>query len=223
MSMTMTGRIGAAAALMALVLGLASACDGGTSPDDGDGTGPGDASIVATVTAEGTPEPGVTVELFDSAGTTAQETATTDSAGEAPFNMLTAGAYDVEVTVPSGLAPASDDTTRKSVSVAESGTATVDFSLVADTSNVVQVNLTASLTFDPDSVKIAPGTVVRWVNGADIFHTVTPDGHSEWVRQEMSTTGETFEHTFDTAGSFPYFCEPHQGQGMTGIIVVEAP
>lgn len=87
--------------------------------------------------------------------------------------------------------------------------------------DVTVINLTSSLTFSPDDVTISPGTTVRWVNQADIAHTVTPDGHSEWTRWTTTTSGESFEHTFDTEGTFEYFCEPHLDDGMTGVIRVE--
>ena len=32
--------------------------------------------------------------------------------------------------------------------------------------------------------------------------------------------GETFEHTFDTAGTYEYFCIPHE-TSMKGEVVVE--
>jgi plastocyanin len=32
--------------------------------------------------------------------------------------------------------------------------------------------------------------------------------------------GETFEHTFETAGEFPYYCIPHEPAGMVGTVVV---
>lgn len=92
-----------------------------------------------------------------------------------------------------------------------------------DGPDVVVIELTSELTFSPDNVSIEPGTTVRWVNGADIFHTITPDEHDEWTRVEMDTADETFEHTFNTEGTFPYYCEPHLSAGMTGTIVVETP
>ncbi len=32
-----------------------------------------------------------------------------------------------------------------------------------------------------------------------------------------------FTHTFTSAGNNPYYCEPHQGMGMTGTIIVTDP
>ncbi len=83
------------------------------------------------------------------------------------------------------------------------------------------ITLTTSLAFDPDDVTINVGDTVTWENEADIFHTITPDGHSEWTRQEMNDAGQQFQHTFNTPGTFDYFCEPHQAQGMVGTITVQ--
>ena len=33
--------------------------------------------------------------------------------------------------------------------------------------------------------------------------------------------GESWEKTFDTAGTFDYYCEPHRGAGMVGKVIVE--
>ena len=82
------------------------------------------------------------------------------------------------------------------------------------------IHLTGDLRFVPANVEIAVGTTVTWENESNLFHTITPDGHEEWERQTMSSTGETFEHTFNTAGTFDYFCEPHQSDGMLGTITV---
>ena len=68
---------------------------------------------------------------------------------------------------------------------------------------------------------IQPGTTIRWVNAANIFHTVTPDGHTEFARATFSQTGDSFEHTFTTPGTYDYFCEPHVGFGMRGTIIVQ--
>lgn len=86
---------------------------------------------------------------------------------------------------------------------------------------VTVIDLTSSLTFSPDDVTIAPGTTVRWVNQANITHTVTPDGHSEWTEWETTISGEQFEHTFSTTGTYEYYCDPHRSDGMTGVIRVQ--
>lgn len=90
------------------------------------------------------------------------------------------------------------------------------------------ITLTSANTFDPAEVTIDVGDTVTWENGADRFHTITPgsgpnddDPHDEWDRQTMEAADDTFEHTFNTAGTFEYFCEPHFDVGMRGTIIVE--
>ncbi len=87
--------------------------------------------------------------------------------------------------------------------------------------DVTVITLTNGLTFSPSTVTISPGTTVRWVNGTSLSHTVTPAGHSEWSRWATSSQNQTFEHTFGSAGTFAYFCEPHQAAGMSGVITVQ--
>ena len=214
-------------AILLLVVAWAGACESGTDPagsDGENGTGSDTGSIVATVTADGSPASAVTVELFAESGSTVLATETTNTAGEATFSQLAAGAYEVEVTPPTGFEVASGSSSRQAVDVMDGQTSDVAFALTAtDGGNVVEINLTTSLTFSPANPTIEPGTTVRWINDASIFHTITPDGHTEWERQTLSSAGETFEHTFMDEGSYPYFCEPHESQGMTGTITVQAP
>lgn len=85
---------------------------------------------------------------------------------------------------------------------------------------VVEVRLLPSLRFDPAELAVEPGTTVRWINATNLFHTISPDGHSEWERFETSREGEVFEHTFEDPGEFAYLCEPHLSFGMTGSVTV---
>jgi plastocyanin len=41
------------------------------------------------------------------------------------------------------------------------------------------------------------------------------------VGTPVSGIGEIFEHTFDVPGVYRYHCEPHLGDGMRGVIVVQ--
>ena len=90
--------------------------------------------------------------------------------------------------------------------------------------NAVEIRLTANLRFEPPDVTVDPGTTVRWVNAANVFHTVTPDNSSQlgvWARATTSTVGPVLTHTFNQSSqTYTYHCEPHRSAGMTGVIRV---
>lgn len=73
--------------------------------------------------------------------------------------------------------------------------------------------------FVPETVRIAPGTTVEWVNNGRSIHTVTDDG-GQWDSGSMGP-GEKYTRTFSRKGTFPYHCTPHAEMGMVGTIVVE--
>ena len=160
---------------------------------------------------------GVTVTLSG----TASRTATTSSSGAYTFGDLEPGAYTVAVTVPEGYSLASGQTGSRSVTVSAGQSATVDFELAREGFGSVVVVELQGTSFIPSQVTIQRGQTVRWVNRDGQFHTVTPDGHGEWSSASLNQSGQTFEHTFDDAGSFDYFCQPHRTAGMTGRVVVQ--
>lgn len=201
-----------------LGVGVLSSCGGGDGGGGGGTTDPDPTQIRATVRADGSARSGVTVSLFEGAGTTASEEGTTGGSGQVTFEV-DPGTYDVEIEVPEGLEMAEGQTSRRTVTVAEGATASQTFDLVTPSDpNVTEVTLNAS-SFSPSSVTIDVGQTVRWVNGAAITHTITPDGHSEWAGVTVNDEGETFEHTFDATGAFDYLCQFHAG--MTGTVTVD--
>ena len=82
---------------------------------------------------------------------------------------------------------------------------------------VVEIDISGVSYRTPD-LRIPPGTTVRWVNKDPVGHTVTPDDAGGWG-SALIGPGETFEHTFDAEGTYPYHCVPHPF--MTGRVVVE--
>lgn len=66
---------------------------------------------------------------------------------------------------------------------------------------------------------IEVGDTVHWVWDAS-FHTVTSlGGQTENFSSGLLNTGATFDHTFNTSGSYGYFCDLHgfdQGNGTFG-------
>ena len=205
-------------ALAVLALAVMAGCggdDGGTEPE------PEAAEVEVVVTADGEALSGVSVSLFEAGSTTSLATRSTDSGGSALFTGLEAGSYEVEVEIPEDHELADGGPARRSVTAQSGSRSRVEVGLREVETGVVEITLTSGLRFEPSDVTISPGTTVRWVNGAAMFHTITPDGHSEWERQELSSDGETFTHEFTGAGTFEYFCEPHESSGMTGSITVE--
>lgn len=77
--------------------------------------------------------------------------------------------------------------------------------------------------FQPDPLEVRVGETVTWTNEDEILHTVTsgprdkPDGSFDG---QLADKGATFEHTFDEAGTYDYFCSRHPGEGMTAQVVV---
>lgn len=90
----------------------------------------------------------------------------------------------------------------------------------------------AGLKFEPAQITIAPGDTVTWTVTESIGaqHTVTsgkPNDPDVGARFDSGTTSlqendETFQHAFDTAGVFDYYCRIHPVD-MTGQVTVVAP
>jgi plastocyanin len=76
--------------------------------------------------------------------------------------------------------------------------------------------------FIPDTLVVSKGTTATWANDDSVVHTVTSgkSGKNAGVEFDSSylDVGQTFQHTFDTAGTFPYYCTLHPF--MKGKIIV---
>ena len=174
--------------------------------------------IRARVVRGATTVTGVSVGLYVSGGTSPLQTLTTGTGGQALFSAVVPGSYEVEIEVPAGHEIADGDTARKPVSVVAGALVDVQFA-IESTATVVTI-MASGTSFSPNDVTISPGTTVRWVKGTST-HTVTPTGHSQWTAVILDQPNEEFEHTFTTAGTFNYVCEPHQSLGMTGVVRVQ--
>ena len=73
----------------------------------------------------------------------------------------------------------------------------------------------ARFTFETP-LEIEVGTSVTWTNTEEP-HTVTARDGS--FNSDRIPQGESFTHTFDTAGTFDYFCQVHPA--MEGTVIVE--
>ena len=90
----------------------------------------------------------------------------------------------------------------------------------------VTVGPNGDLVFSPSSVTIHPGDTVLWTWGSS-FHSSTsgvpgvPDGIWD---SGILNQGATFSHTFNSTGTFPYYCTVHGGCcGMVGTVNVVNP
>ncbi|MBF0563736.1 MAG: cupredoxin domain-containing protein [Nitrospirae bacterium] len=79
-----------------------------------------------------------------------------------------------------------------------------------------------SFSFTPPTLNINAGDTVKWVFQSSGHTTTsgsncTPD--NKWDSGFIASGG-TFQFTFNSAGTYPYFCTAHCDLGMTGNIVV---
>jgi plastocyanin len=80
--------------------------------------------------------------------------------------------------------------------------------------------------YEPNPIEAAVGDTVIWTNDDSTPHTVTsgaggqPDGNfdSSPSLSPLLAPGQAFEHTFEQAGEFPYYCALHPN--MAGTVSV---
>lgn len=101
---------------------------------------------------------------------------------------------------------------------------------------VLMVTEAGGSFFDPIGLFVEPGEAVTWeirsdAHSATAYHedhfmaveTRIPADAAGWDSETMRGVGETFTHTFETPGTYDYFCIPHKAYGMVGRIVVGQP
>ncbi len=101
----------------------------------------------------------------------------------------------------------------------------------AGTTTTHTVEMTGDYEFAPSSLTIKQGDSVKWIVTGAKAHEVAsgtviegedgkegvPDGL--WKTDKMASG--SFTYTFDSTGTFPYYCDAHLDQGMIGSITVE--
>lgn len=88
---------------------------------------------------------------------------------------------------------------------------------IPSNSTVVRIVANAgSNSFSPNPVEVKVGETVTWVNDDSGRHTVT--SKDDVFDSGMMGKAQSFSFTFDKAGEYPYFCEPHPN--MMGTVVV---
>eukprot|EP00232_Nephroselmis_pyriformis_P003688 CAMPEP_0182912708 /NCGR_PEP_ID=MMETSP0034_2-20130328/37660_1 /TAXON_ID=156128 /ORGANISM="Nephroselmis pyriformis, Strain CCMP717" /LENGTH=156 /DNA_ID=CAMNT_0025049397 /DNA_START=31 /DNA_END=501 /DNA_ORIENTATION=+ len=110
--------------------------------------------------------------------------------------------------------------------------ATTSFALAAS-ANAATIKLgsdSGELAFVPASIKVKAGETITFVNNKAFPHNVVfdednvPEGvNADAISHEdyLNGPGDSVTNKFDKPGTYGYYCEPHQGAGMTGEIIVE--
>lgn len=78
-----------------------------------------------------------------------------------------------------------------------------------------------NFAFAPPVIQIDPGTTVQWKwTGQGGGHNVVDEGGEFESGSPVSEAGVNFEHDFEDAGTYKYYCQPHRSLGMKGVVVV---
>jgi plastocyanin len=105
-----------------------------------------------------------------------------------------------------------------------------------DSSTVMMVTEGSEYYFDPIGLFVESGETVTFEiqsgsHSATAYKEGTssasvtriPDGAETFNSETLSEQGATYEHTFETTGTYDYFCIPHKSLGMVARIVVGEP
>jgi len=68
----------------------------------------------------------------------------------------------------------------------------------------------------PNVLQVRVGQQIVWSNKDQVPHTVT-SGSGGWALETLEP-GQTFTHTFNKAGVYPFYCQLHPGMG--GVVLV---
>ncbi|KKW20407.1 MAG: Blue (Type 1) copper domain protein [Parcubacteria group bacterium GW2011_GWC2_52_8c] len=74
-----------------------------------------------------------------------------------------------------------------------------------------------NFAFGPKELRVKVGTKVVWTNKDSVRHNAVSDAGT--FEGPLLAAGESYEHVFDEAGTFPYHCAPHPN--MKAVVIVE--
>lgn len=127
-------------------------------------------------------------------------------------------------------------TTTTAVETTAEGTTTGGTDGGGGATSIDMVTEGSEYYFDPIGLFVEQGTTVEWVNvsgahSSTAYHeslssasvTRIPEEAEPWNSEILSGEGATFEHTFETTGTYDYFCIPHKALGMIARLVVGEP
>lgn len=90
--------------------------------------------------------------------------------------------------------------------------------LVAHAGDVVEVSID-KMKFEPQHLKIKPGTTVKWVNHERRNNHSVLFEKEGYTESERLFPGESWQRTFDKPGIYPYTCGPHPEMNGTVEVV----
>jgi len=96
------------------------------------------------------------------------------------------------------------------------------------TTNGLAFDTDGSTATQVDTARIQTGQTILW-QWTSLAHTTTngdgaadPFAGSLWD-QPLTSTSKEFSFTFTEPGTYPFFCRPHEGFNMKGVVVVSDP
>jgi plastocyanin len=103
----------------------------------------------------------------------------------------------------------------------------------AQSANVAVVKVTGQNTFDPSTITVPVGSTVSWLNDATTPQSATFDPSFAATKGDivlpagatpfdsgMIQPGQSWSHSFTTAGTYKYACVPNEAAGMKGTVIV---
>ncbi len=183
-------------------------------------TGANLASPMATTITHGQITGGTASASFDSvpAGPAVLSVSVEDAAN----NVLASGSANVAVVA------GREATANLTLSVPTTGSVSSTITLVEATPTPTPTATpeppqTATVTmtgmaFSPNSVEVAQGGTVTFINNDSMPHNVTPTGGAQFTGSGTLNQGNQVTITFNTVGTQHYLCTFHGG--MTGTVIV---
>lgn len=94
------------------------------------------------------------------------------------------------------------------------GAQTENTGSATDMTNKTAVDIVMrDMSFSPSYIKVKKGATVTWTNNDTVGHNVvasTPSSSGGLpTSHPLIGKGEAFSHTFNTVGTFAYYCTPH--------------
>ena len=131
-------------------------------------------------------------------------------------------------------ASTSSDTGAATAVSRVSGALNTEASAAQAVGSSATVKMTDANVYEPPTITISKGGTVTWQNVSQTVHSATfdpskaakagdgslPDGVKPFD-SGLLQPGQTWSHTFDTVGTYKYFCIPHETLGMHGTVIVK--